>query len=194
MGGDVVASMTSDGIESLRSDKKKRRRYQETKLGVGLLQAVTEKPDSENTRTRGGTNVGNEGNVGAIGDEICHSSRDAVNVEDGFQVKKVKSDKHCSKDKKKNAKRDKQVSDGNVGPSDTFENPPPERASKRVRVSDNVDVFSSTNALNDVIDFRGKWFSPEEDKIIEAISKYIVKHSLGANGKDMILSCKEPLN
>ncbi|KAL6579845.1 hypothetical protein OROMI_007869 [Orobanche minor] len=77
--------------------------------------------------------------------------------------------------------------------------PPPNKSSKKVRFSGQVEVFSIPGNSNKVKDneeednmIRGKRFTPEEDEIVKkAVFDYIQRHDLGEEGLNMVLNSKK---
>lgn len=81
--------------------------------------------------------------------------------------------------------------------SDLNESSPLKRTPRRVSFSDNVVVFSSSdapiegNSDQDDSLVRGKRFSQEEDEMVKkAVFDYIEEHQLGDEGLNMVLHCK----
>ena len=81
--------------------------------------------------------------------------------------------------------------------SDLNESSPLKRTPKRVSFSDNLVVFSSSdapiegNSDQDDSLVRGKRFSQEEDEMVKkAVFDYIEEHQLGDEGLNMVLHCK----
>uniref|UniRef100_A0A1J3K0S7 Cyclin-D-binding Myb-like transcription factor 1 n=1 Tax=Noccaea caerulescens TaxID=107243 RepID=A0A1J3K0S7_NOCCA len=124
------------------------------------------------------------------------------NNSDGTKVAKKKGKKKQSeaeennngatKDAKK--KRKKQ----NSSESDKDVPTPSSKSAKKVKFSDQVEVFPAEEKDSDeeeeaeVVELvRGKRFTKEEDELIrKAVSEYIDNHALGEEGLNMILDCK----
>ncbi|XP_038879193.1 cyclin-D-binding Myb-like transcription factor 1 isoform X2 [Benincasa hispida] len=97
----------------------------------------------------------------------------------------------------------KKVHEGEAGLREEEISSPPERlspkgSSKKVRFSEDVEIFplvdaqSSGKTKQDDGLIRGKRFSKEEDEIVKkAVLKYIEEHALGDEGLKKVLHCRE---
>ncbi|PON48980.1 Octamer-binding transcription factor [Parasponia andersonii] len=205
---------TNYGKEGDKSKKKKKKRKQENASG-DMEDIIGDKTGTESTAIKDCENVEYEDNVGSTEDKLHEGCTDVVHANDAYEgKKKAQSAKlgkgdDCSKDKKKKAKVEKQVSDGkghegklrtkkDSETNDSPENTTPQGKSKRVSFSDHVEVFSSSDGpswsgkkqAKGLV--QGKRFSPEEDeKVKEAVFRYIEERGLGDEGLDMILNCKQ---
>ncbi|POO01180.1 Octamer-binding transcription factor [Trema orientale] len=193
--------------------KKKKKRKRET-ASADVEEIIANKPGTESTRIRDCENVEYGDNVGSTEDNLHEGCTD-VHATDAYEGKKKaqsaklgKGDDY-SKDKKKKAKVEKQVSDGKCHKgkprtkkdsetNDSSENPTQQGKFKRVSFSDRVEVFSSSNGpswsrkkqVEGLV--RGKRFTPEEDeKVKEAVFGYIEERGLGDEGLNMVLNCKQ---
>ncbi|TYK17559.1 RNA polymerase I termination factor [Cucumis melo var. makuwa] len=106
--------------------------------------------------------------------------------------------------KEKKRKKTEKVHEGGAGLrenkeiSSSPEKQSPEGSSKKVRFSEDVEIFplvddrSSGKTKEDDGLIRGKRFSKEEDEIVKkAVFEYIEKHALGDEGLKMVLHCRE---
>jgi hypothetical protein len=205
-GGDVGKERELSDGKNLEKVKPLKKRRKENKnhnddLGTGLRGTITEKPSNESKGVEdNGVNARSSRNE--MGEGIVH----AISAEDGDKDVKQKKNKKNKKEKKRKAKSDKHVSEqsddkgvartekdvGNI-----CENSTPGGMSKRVRFSDQLEVFTLSDgpidAKNDHNDglVRGKRFSKEEDEMVKkAVFNYIAVQGLGDEGLNMVLHCR----
>ena len=106
--------------------------------------------------------------------------------------------------KRKKTKYVEKVQEGGAGLreneeiSSSPERQSPKGSSKKVRFSEDVEIFplvddqNSGKTKEDDGLIRGKRFSKEEDEIVKkAVFEYIEKHALGDEGLKMVLHCRE---
>ncbi|GER27080.1 myb family transcription factor [Striga asiatica] len=102
-------------------------------------------------------------------------------------------DNGATHEKKGKKKKTKSVESG------SSDDATPNTSNKKVRFSNQVDVFplpgnsnsEKGNVFGDEL-VRGKRFTPEEDEIVKAaVNDYIFSHDLGEEGLDMVLNCSK---
>ncbi|KAL9259432.1 Cyclin-D-binding Myb-like transcription factor 1-like protein [Drosera capensis] len=116
---------------------------------------------------------------GLVNDDRVHS--------EGVQEKEEGDRK-----KRKKAKSKKDAIKTGAEVCELSGNSPPGRSAKKVKFSDQVEVFpldaSGDSAGNGLV--QGKRFSPEEDELIkESVFDYINRHCLGEEGLQMLMHC-----
>ncbi|GAB2212965.1 hypothetical protein Drorol1_Dr00020972 [Drosera rotundifolia] len=94
--------------------------------------------------------------------------------------------------KRKKAKSKKDAIKAGAEVCEPSGNSPPGRSTKKVKFSDQVEVFpldaSGDSVGNGLV--QGKRFSPEEDELIkESVFDYINRHCLGEEGLQMLMHC-----
>ncbi|KAJ0017346.1 hypothetical protein Pint_11826 [Pistacia integerrima] len=163
--GDIVEKVEISGKE------KKRKRKKHINAVGDVNSEVNDKNIRDNeSNDASGRNI--EGHV-VVGEDSNKEKK-----------KKSKSVKDHSKGGSKKVPRTKKGA-----PS---ENSSQKESSKKVSFSDQVEVFTLSDAKNSEDGLvRGKRFSREEDEIVkEAVLNYIESHELGEEGLNMVLHCR----
>ncbi|KAK1368083.1 RNA polymerase I termination factor [Heracleum sosnowskyi] len=125
-------------------------------------------------------------------------------VDDGMvAIEKVKKKKKKRKnekitDKDQDSRKAQDIEATNVSKKektksvDNDHNNPKSKEKKKVRFSNDNEVFPSSDEENEKGRLvQGKRFTPEEDEIVmAAVQKYIESHCLGEKGLEMVLNCK----
>ncbi|CAA0826662.1 myb family transcription factor [Striga hermonthica] len=180
-----IGSNKHDGDSTEELEKKKEKKKKKKEHGKEDLRAAQE--DYAQTDT-----------------SVCMHTDDMQSNKEEYATKKKKKkhirakedgsvelrDNSSAHEKKGKKKKTKSVESG------SSDDATPNTSNKKVRFSNQVDVFPLPGNSRVNVDggdlVRGKRFTPEEDEIVKAAVKdYIFSHDLGEEGLDMVLNCKK---
>nr|GMD27977.1 DNA-binding protein REB1-like [Ipomoea batatas] len=186
--GDKKGGALMEDTNGITVEKaKKRKRKREVESNSNELHAVSQ--DTAND-----VSVDNGGYVNSTATEIHESKKKhkkkAGKISDGCTAGEVE------KVKRKKKKGNDNNSQNQV--KDSSKDPKLKNSKKKVRFSDELEVFPESNVPesgndeNEEVELiRGKRFSKiEDEKIKEAVYKYIEVHNLGEEGLDMVLNSR----
>nr|GMD22202.1 DNA-binding protein REB1-like [Ipomoea batatas] len=186
--GDKKGGALMEDTNGITVEKaKKRKRKREVESNSDELHAVSQ--DTAND-----VSVDNGGYVNSTATEIHESKKKhkkkAGKISDGCTVGEVEKETQASGVGNDNNSRN-QV-------KDSSKDPKLKNSKKKVRFSDELEVFPESNVPesgndeNEEVELiRGKRFSKiEDEKIKEAVYKYIEVHNLGEEGLDMVLNSR----
>ncbi|XP_021609668.1 uncharacterized protein LOC110613056 [Manihot esculenta] len=175
-------------LENVEHSRKKRKKKHNVDLAVALKEHMDVKLCNESNLMGE-----HEGNECSIKIKVGRGKIEDCTVK---KVKKKKSKSIENNSEGKGSERAQRVGKG-VKHTNPFENFIPQGTCKRVRFSEEVEVFPlfngpSTDNVQEEELVRGKRFSLEEDEMVkEAVLNYIDAHGLGEEGLTMVLNCKK---
>ncbi|KAL1223415.1 hypothetical protein V5N11_003477 [Cardamine amara subsp. amara] len=110
-------------------------------------------------------------------------------VENG--VKKRNEDSENNNDSRKVAKKKRRKKQESGKSDKDVATPSSKKSTKKVKFSDQLEIFESEEEEEEVKLVRGKRYSKEEDELIKgSVLEYIENHALGDDGIKMIMECK----
>nr|GMD47524.1 RNA polymerase I termination factor-like [Ipomoea batatas] len=203
----------TNGITVEKAEKKKRER----EVQSNNIESHAVSQDTANDVSVDNRGYGNSTATEMLESKRKHEKK-ARTITDGCAEGKMEKVKRKKKKNKKDKGEDDQVSVGiadfsvnetqasGVGndnisrkqAKDSSKHPKPKNSKREVRFSNELKVFPESNVpeggndQNEVVELiRGKRFSKiEDERVKEAVFKYIETYNLGEEGLDMVLNCK----